>query len=156
MRDSFVSKFVYETEENDDTLEKTEATRFRALAARASYLSQDRPDMMFASKEVCREMAVLTRSSWSRLKKLARYLLDHPRGKWVFHRGSECDASVVKVFSDSDWAGCKVSRKSTSGGVLVIWNCCIRCWSSTQAFVATSSGELRKGDASPARCRRVR
>ena len=33
------------------------ATRFRAIAARAMYLSQDRSDVQFASKELARRMA---------------------------------------------------------------------------------------------------
>ena len=32
-------------------------TRFSALAARANYLAADRPDMIYAAKEVCRFMA---------------------------------------------------------------------------------------------------
>ena len=30
----------------------SEATRYRALAARANYLAADRPDMMYATKEM--------------------------------------------------------------------------------------------------------
>lgn len=30
---------------------------FRSLAARCNYLSVDRPDLMYAAKDVCREMA---------------------------------------------------------------------------------------------------
>ena len=37
-----------------DTLTSEEATMFRALSARAMYLSMDRPDAMYASKELCR------------------------------------------------------------------------------------------------------
>ena len=34
-----------------------DARSFRAVAARANYLGLDRPDLQFASKELCREMA---------------------------------------------------------------------------------------------------
>ena len=54
---------------------------------------------------------------------------------------TEFKADVLDVYSDSDWAGCKATRKSTSGGMLVVDGCCLRSWSSTQATVATSSGE---------------
>jgi hypothetical protein len=46
-----------------------------------------------------------------------------------------------RVYSDSDWAGCKDSRRSTSGGVLTVDGAVLKAWNSTQATVATSSGE---------------
>ena len=55
------------------------ATSFRALAARANYLSQDRPDIAFAAKELCRETAYPTQASIERLKRLIRYLAKVPR-----------------------------------------------------------------------------
>ena len=128
-------------DENDDLMEPQDASRFRALAARANYVALDRVDVQFAAKEVCREMAAPKQSSWLRLKRLARYLLQYPDFRWLYPFGHEFNADVVQVFSDSDWAGCRSSRKSTSGGVLVVDGCCLRGWSSTQSTVATSSGE---------------
>ena len=47
----------------------------------------------------------------------------------------------LEVFVDSDFAGCRRTRKSTNGGCL-IWNgICLKAWSTTQTVVATSSGE---------------
>ena len=45
------------------------------------------------------------------------------------------------VWTDSDHAGCKRTRRCTSGGVLMLGRHFIRSWSSTQASVAISSGE---------------
>jgi hypothetical protein len=129
-----------EVTEDDRQLEKEEATEFRALAARASYLAMDRVDMMYAAKEVCREMSAPMKSSWSRLKRLVRYVLKYPRGEWRFQSGVFAKLSL-RVYSDSDWAGCRDSRKSTSGGVLTVDGAVLKAWSSTQATVATSSGE---------------
>ena len=39
-------------------LDPAEATMFRALSARANYLSQGRPDISYARKELCQEFAV--------------------------------------------------------------------------------------------------
>jgi len=47
----------------------------------------------------------------------------------------------MKAFVDSDWAGCPSTRKSTSGGFLVLGKHLIKTWSSTQATRALSSGE---------------
>ena len=47
----------------------------------------------------------------------------------------------MKVATDSDWAGCKRTRKSTNGGVIWLGNHCIKAWSVTQAALALSSAE---------------
>ena len=60
-------------------LEPAEATMFRALSARANYLSQDRPDISFAAKELCREFAIPNKNSFLKLKRLVRYLCGLPR-----------------------------------------------------------------------------
>ena len=44
-------------------------------------------------------------------------------------------------WSDSDWAGCAETRKSTSGGLLCLGEHTVKCWSVTQAVLALSSGE---------------
>ncbi len=47
----------------------------------------------------------------------------------------------IDVYCDSDWAGCKVSGKSTSGGTIRRGGHLIKTWSRTQKTVALSSGE---------------
>eukprot|EP00973_Karenia_brevis_P047469 6590130-Karenia_brevis.AAC.1 len=47
----------------------------------------------------------------------------------------------IDAFSDSDWAGCKSTRKSTSGGCAMIGTHLIKSWASTQNVIALSSGE---------------
>ena len=68
-----------EPPENDPELSAADTTRFRALAARANYLSADRPDLMYAVKELCRGMAKPTQWYWRKLKHLGRYLIGHGR-----------------------------------------------------------------------------
>ena len=51
------------------------------------------------------------------------------------------DDDGVVVYSDTDWAGCVRTRKSTSGGCILIGSHLIKTWSSTQSSVALSSGE---------------
>ena len=47
----------------------------------------------------------------------------------------------VTVYSDSDFAGCRRTARSTSGGVALVGKHFIKGWSSTQKTVALSSGE---------------
>ena len=57
---------------------------FRALSARARYLSLYRPDIMFAAKELCRELSCPGRSNVRKLKRLVRYLVKTPRLIWRY------------------------------------------------------------------------
>ena len=68
-------------------------------------------------------------------------MLECPSAEWRFSMATEFKSDVLDVCSDSDWAGCKATRKSTSGGMFVVDGCRLRSWSSTQATVASSSGE---------------
>jgi hypothetical protein len=56
------------------------------------------------------------------------------RFKWQEDHG-------VTVYSDTDWAGCPRTRKSTSGGCIMSGDHLLKSWSSTQGSVALSSGE---------------
>ena len=47
----------------------------------------------------------------------------------------------IELSTDSDWAGCRKTRKSTSGGVLKVGRHVIKSWSRTQKAATLSSGE---------------
>ena len=47
----------------------------------------------------------------------------------------------MDVYGDADWAGCKATCRSTSGGAAMHGWHTIKTWSTTQATVAMSSGE---------------
>ncbi len=83
-------------------------------------------------------MASPTESAWTALKRLCRYLVGLPRMVYVYDYQS---ADTVEVYTDTDWAGCPRTRKSTSGGCVLLGNHTIKTWSSTQASIALSSGE---------------
>jgi hypothetical protein len=103
---------------DDEPLSREEQRQFRALAARANYLAQDRPDLQYAVKEVCRSMAKPTVKGVEALKRIGRYLVGVPTLTWHFVEGVETPEAIDV---DSDWAGCRVSRRSTSGGVASVW-----------------------------------
>jgi hypothetical protein len=122
-------------------LEAGQASKYRSLTARANFLALDRADIQFAVKELCKEMSAPTTLSWSRLKQLGRYLLKNPRMVWTFPMTSKESLGVIDVHSDSDWAGCLQTRKSTSAGVISMAGATLKTWSSTQKTIARSSGE---------------
>ena len=93
-------------EELSEALSASETTRFRALSARANYLAADRPDIMYAVKELCRGMAKPTMLHWHKLKRLGRYLLENSRTSMRYDwQGQEPE---ITGCSDSAWAGCRV------------------------------------------------
>ena len=51
------------------------------------------------------------------------------------------DSDCFDVYVDTDFAGCKESRRSTSGGVAMLDGRCVKHWSKTQSTIALSSGE---------------
>ncbi len=72
------------------------------------------------------------------LKRLGPYLV---KAKRVVYRYAGQTRSYRGVYVDADWAGCPRTRRSTTGGALVLGSHLIKSWSSTQADVALSSGE---------------
>jgi hypothetical protein len=128
-------------EQEDEVLDAAEARRFRSLAARANNLSMDRVDVQFAAKEVCKDMAPPKQSSWLKLKRLGRYLLECPVLEWSFRRQASRSPPIIEVYPDSDWAGSRRTRRSISGGIATTSGSVVKTWSGTQASVATSSGE---------------
>ena len=66
------------------------------------------------------------------------YLRSRPRLVFKFDHQQ---ADHIDTYADTDWAGCPRSRRSTSGGCIMVGSHLLKCWSSTQAGVAMSSGE---------------
>jgi hypothetical protein len=97
-------------------------------------------DIQFAVKELCTKMSSPTIGSWKCLKRLGKYLVV-VRNVGVVFQPSHKYAWIIDVFEDSDWAGCKCTRKSTSGGIVCWRGGALKSWSGSQASVALSSGE---------------
>ena len=123
----------------DTPMKDEEASKFRGIAARLNYLAVDRVDLLFVSKDCSRHMSKPRNKDWDKLKRIGRYLLHVPRlvhcYKW--QQGPQ----YLSAYSDSDWAGCRDTRKSTSGGAMMHGRHLIRAYSKTQSNIALSSGE---------------
>jgi hypothetical protein len=105
-------------EVDEEELESEQATQYRAMTARCNYLSQDRSDIQYAVKELCRSMSRPTVEDWVKLKHLAKYLKDKTRYRTVYRY--QGPVNKVTVYTDTDYAGCHKTRKSTSGGILQV------------------------------------
>ena len=120
-------------------LDKQDEKQYRALVARANYMSPDRADIAFAVKELAKSMAKPTKGDWTRLKRLGRYFAGRPRLQIMFQWQSIPEG--ITSFSDADWVGDKNTRKSTSGGCLMLGKHLVKGLAKTQALIALSSAE---------------
>ena len=102
-------------DENPVWLDSEQISKYRSHVARCLFFSQDRADITFAVNELCQRMSDPSQHSFSKLKRLVRYLKGERQWIQVFEFGDM--SSEVTVFSDSDWAGDKETRKSSSAGV---------------------------------------
>ena len=145
------SKDVPRQPDDCELLDGPSSTLYRAICARINFLALDRPDLLYSAKECSRSMSSPTRADWRKLKRIGRYLLHHPRAVVLYawqvglhevagHCGPGAPA-VYWGYSDADWAGCAKTRRSTSGGNLLMGGHWIKAWSRTQGLVALSSGE---------------
>ena len=128
-----------DVDDGDAPLGQEEARKYRAIAARLNYLAPDRVDIQFTVKEAARSMSSPTKKDWPKLHRIGRYLLGRPR--MIFDFPWQSGQSMVTAYTDSDWAGCPRSARSTSGGIISIGDHMIKTYSKQQKTVALSSAE---------------
>ena len=63
-------------------------------------------------------MASPKAKDWKAIIRIGKYLKGKPR--MIMKFGWQKEVMIASTYSDSDWAGCKRTGKSTSGGVLTI------------------------------------
>ena len=115
-----------------------DVTNYRGMIGSLLYLTASRPDIMFATCLCARFQANPREPHLIAVKRIFRYLKGEPNlGLWY---PRETDFNLVG-YSDSDFAGCKIDRKSISescqllGGRLVSW------FSKKQKSISTSTAE---------------
>ena len=124
-----------------EKLDPKEHQDFRSGAGICQYMTEQRFDIAFSTKEIMREAAGPTTALKQNLKRIARYLKGRQRCVLNFPWVGKLD-DVIHVTVDADWAGDPQTRCSTSRGVLVIGPCfTVRHWSVTKATVSLSSAE---------------
>jgi hypothetical protein len=126
----------------EEELPEATARLFRSFAARANYLAMDRPDISQATKELCRRMSAPKAEDLRALLRVARYLAGASRVVYEFPWQIK---PVLRVYTDSDFAGCVATRRSTSGGAVLLGTHLLKHWASTQKKITLSSGEAELG-----------
>ncbi|XP_019095626.1 PREDICTED: uncharacterized protein LOC109130495 [Camelina sativa] len=116
----------------------SEPSYFRSLAGKLQYLPITRPDIQFAVNFICQRMHSPTVSDFGLLKCILRYL----RGTSAMglHISRSTNLFIVS-YSDSDYAGCKDTHRSTSGFCVLLGSNVISWSAKRQPTVSRSSTE---------------
>lgn len=119
--------------------ERHNANEYQQVIGSLMYaMVHTRPDIAFALGKLSQHMQNPSEKHWTYLKALMRYIRSSLCLRLRFGHGTNLD---LAVYTDADWAGQKSDRKSTSGGVAMLYGGPV-CWlSKIQRSVATSSTE---------------
>ncbi|KAL4297592.1 hypothetical protein GQ457_12G032270 [Hibiscus cannabinus] len=99
---------------------------YRSMIGSLLYLTASRPGIMFSVCLCARFQANPKESHLKAVKRIFRYLQDTPSlGLWYL-RDSTFD---LHTYSDADYGGCKIDRKSTSGTCQFLGNMLISWFS---------------------------
>eukprot|EP00971_Amphidinium_carterae_P334642 6470035-Amphidinium_carterae.1 len=106
---------------------------------RLAYLAADLPHLQFTTNRLARGMSKPTVGHWNRLKRAARYVKQHARWSQTFEM--QMPVRSIDAYTDSDWAGDALDRKSVSCAVIMMGKHLIKFSVATQSTPALSSGE---------------
>ncbi|GJS72800.1 uncharacterized mitochondrial protein-like protein [Tanacetum coccineum] len=122
----------------DEDGEEVDVHMYRSMIGSLMYLTSSRPDIMFAVCACARYQVNPKVSHLYAVKRIFRYLKGQPKlGLW-YPKDSPFD---LVAYTDSDYVGASLDRKSTTGGCqflrcrLISWQC------KKQTVVATSTTE---------------
>ena len=130
-------------------LDRAGCTLYRSVVMLLMYYVADIFTAKYAVKELTREMTKPTELSMGRVKRVIRFLEHVRENQWytLFPAwGTDKPGQTAKptmrmdAYSDSNWANCRKTRKSTSAGVIQIAGCTLYDYSRTQGFQADASG----------------
>jgi len=121
----------------DEASQPVDSTKYRGLIGSLLYLTTSRPDIQFGVCLCARFQANPKESHFKAAKRILKYLKGTNVGLWY-----PCDSNInLSGFSDSDYVGCKLDRKNTSGTCHLLGSSLISWNSKKQACVALSTAE---------------
>src|SRR6187455_3040644 len=111
---------------------------YHSIIGSLLYITASKPDVMFSVCMCARFQASPREIHLKAAKRILRYLKYTPNIGLCYPKGAQFE---LIGYSDSDYAGCKVDRKSTSGGCQLL-GCSLVSWcSKKQNSVALSTAE---------------
>ena len=140
MQDSATTTTPMETTTKLDPNEgiAVDVTNYRGMIGSLLYLTASRPDIVFATCLCARFQANPREPHLIAVKRIFRYLKGTPNlGIW-YPKDTGFD---LIGYTDSDYAGCRIDRKSTSGSCQFLGRRLISWFSKKQHSVSTSTAE---------------
>ncbi|KAJ9561372.1 hypothetical protein OSB04_006532 [Centaurea solstitialis] len=111
---------------------------YRSMVGSLMYLTVSRPDIMFATCVCARYQAKPKESHLAAVKRIFRYLKGTSYyGIW-YPKGLGFE---LQAYTDADYGGCNMDRKSTSGHLQFLGNKLVSWASKKQQCVSTSTAE---------------
>ncbi|GJT61169.1 hypothetical protein Tco_1004702 [Tanacetum coccineum] len=126
--------------------------QYRSMISSLMYLTSSRPDIMFAVCACARFQVTPKVSHLHAMKRIFRYLKGQPKlGLW-YPKDSPFD---LEAYTDSDYAGASLDRKSTTGGCQFLGSRVISWQCKKQTVVANSTTEAEYVAASSSCCGQI-
>ena len=123
---------------NLEDSELVNVTEYRGLVGSLQYLTFTRPDITYVVNKVWQRFNDPTKVDLKKVKRILLYLKGSLN--YGIHFLSQISLTLYS-FSDSDWAGCPETRRSTTGYCVYLRVNCISWSSKKQTTVARSSAK---------------
>lgn len=133
---SYASPMATKPSPTDDTMIPfSQPNLYRSVVGALQYLTITRPDVSFAVNHACQFMHSPTVAHFNAVKRLLQYL------QGTLHYGLQfSDSSLdLQAYSDSDWAGSVIDRKSTTGYCVFLGSNLVSWTAKKQCTVSRSS-----------------
>ena len=138
----------------------SQASKYHTAIGILQYVSADLPHAQYGIRHLSQFAANPSRGNVKELTHLIGFvqatthwavgLEPRPAGRGLIKH--DHDTTVLEAYSDSDWSGCKKSRRSTSSSVLFWSGMLLHSSSRTQKSVTLSSSEAEYNSAVAATC----
>ncbi|KAJ9548017.1 hypothetical protein OSB04_020560 [Centaurea solstitialis] len=123
--------------------------RYRRLVGKLNCLTVTRPDTSFTVSVLSQFMAAPYTGHWDAALRVLRYLKTTPGLGILYSDQGHCRVGAfteegdgrISGFSDADWAGCPISRRSTTGYCVFVGGNLVSWKSKKQHTVSRSSAE---------------
>jgi hypothetical protein len=150
MKDTKPAKTPMGTDEHLDLNKEGKSVdqkAYRSMIGSLLYLCASRPNIMLSVCMCARFQSDPKECHLVAMKRILRYLVHTPYFRIWHPKGSTFD--LIK-YSDSDYVGCKVDRKSTLGTCQFLGRSLVSWSSKKQTYVALSTAEA--GYVAPGQC----
>ena len=126
---------AHDTRNVDETRQRV----FRAVVGKAHWILRARPDVLYAVTELSRRLQRPREVDNVAAKSMVKYL--YGTRDTVLQLMPRKGTLRLDSASDSDWAGCPTSRKSSSGAMVWLNGALVSSLCKTQGLIALSSPE---------------